>query len=169
MACVKSTALPVGATTGFGSEDRGSRGSEERTESARLSDAGSRSEADDVVDSLRSFLFGPSTVTGSRIRGLIDNGYFAEDLGHEPGEETVPEPHPDEAVVFEEFFTTSLRMPLHPMLANILLKFQIQIHPLTPMPSFSCQNIFGKFQASGVSRLLEASRKDMSFTISRGR
>jgi hypothetical protein len=42
---------------------------------------------------------------------MIDRGYFTEGMGREPGEETVLEPHPDEAVVFEEFFTTGLRMP----------------------------------------------------------
>jgi hypothetical protein len=42
------------------------------------------------------------------------------------------EPNADEAVVFEEFFTGGLRMPPHPVLANILLKFQVQIHQLTP-------------------------------------
>jgi hypothetical protein len=76
---------------------------------------------------------------------MIDIGYFAEGLGREPGEETVLEPHPDEAMVFEEFFTTGLRMPPHPVLADILLKFQIHIHQLTPMSLFSCQNIFGQF------------------------
>jgi hypothetical protein len=63
---------------------------------------------------------------------MIDNGYFVDGMGHEPGEETMPEPHVDEAVLFEEFFTASLRMPPHPVLAAILLKYQIQIHQLTP-------------------------------------
>jgi tRNA A37 threonylcarbamoyladenosine synthetase subunit TsaC/SUA5/YrdC len=53
-------------------------------------------------------------------------------MGHEPGQETILEPHLDEVVVFEEFFTAGLRMPPHPVLADILLKFQIQIHQLTP-------------------------------------
>jgi hypothetical protein len=42
---------------------------------------------------------------------MIDRGYSTKGMGREPGEETVPEPHPDEAVVFEEFFTTGVRMP----------------------------------------------------------
>jgi hypothetical protein len=37
--------------------------------------------------------------------------------------ETVPEPHADEAVVFEDFFVVGLRMPPHPALTNILLHF----------------------------------------------
>jgi hypothetical protein len=47
---VKSTVCPIGCAVGSGGEDRGSGGSEERIDSARLSDAGSRGEAGDVVD-----------------------------------------------------------------------------------------------------------------------
>jgi hypothetical protein len=33
--------------------------------------------------------------------------------------------------VFDEFFAVGLRMPLHPTLNNILVKFQVQHHQLT--------------------------------------
>jgi hypothetical protein len=56
---------------------------------------------------------------------MIDSGYFAEGMGREPRQETIPEPNPNEAVVFEEFFAASLRMPPHPVLSNSLLKFQV--------------------------------------------
>jgi hypothetical protein len=128
MARVKITAHPIGATAGSGGKDCGSGGSEERTKTARLSDAGSQGKAGDIVDSSQSFLFGPSSAIVSQIRAMIDDGYFIEGMGNEPGEETLLEPHPDGAVVFEEFFSAGLRMPLHPVLANILLKFQIGIH-----------------------------------------
>jgi hypothetical protein len=39
----------------------------------------------------------------SRIREMIDRGYFAEGMGHVPGEETVPEPVADELVIFRSF------------------------------------------------------------------
>jgi hypothetical protein len=48
------------------------------------------------------------------------------------GGETVPELNPDEAIVFEEFFATGLRMPPHPAFTGILLKFWVQLHQLTP-------------------------------------
>jgi hypothetical protein len=89
MARAKSTACPVGGIVGSGSEDRRSRGSDERTESAQLSDVSSHGEAGDVVDGSRSFLFGPSTVTVSRIHGMIDSGYFVEGTGRETGEDTI--------------------------------------------------------------------------------
>jgi hypothetical protein len=127
MAHVKSTARPVSSAAAGGSSGEGDD-SEERTISARSSNAGSHSNGGDVrVESSRSqsFSFGPSTMTVSRIRGMIGNGYFADGMGREPGEKTMPEPHVDEAVLFEEFFTAGLRMPRHPMLADILLKYQI--------------------------------------------
>jgi hypothetical protein len=46
--------------------------------------------------------------------------------------ETVPEPADDEVVVFEEFFAAGLRMPPHPALTEILLKYRVQLHQLTP-------------------------------------
>jgi hypothetical protein len=44
----------------------------------------------------------------------------------------VPEPDDDETILFQEFFVAGLRMPLHPTLADILLKFQAQLYQLTP-------------------------------------
>jgi hypothetical protein len=70
-------------------------------------------------------------VTVSQICRMVDDGCFADGMGHEPGEETMSEPQDDEAMVFEEFFTAGLRMPPHPMLADILLKYQIYVHQLT--------------------------------------
>jgi hypothetical protein len=55
---------------------------------------------------------------------MIDSGYFADSMGHEPGEETMPEPRANKVVLFEEFFTAGLRMPPHPVLAAILFKYQ---------------------------------------------
>jgi hypothetical protein len=80
----------------------------------------------------QSYYFGPSTVAVSCISGMIDNGYFTKGMGREPREETVSEPNADKVVVFEEFFSSGLRMPPHPVFADILLKFQVQIHQLTP-------------------------------------
>jgi hypothetical protein len=69
-------------------------------------------------------------VTVCRICRMVNNGCFADGMGHEPGKGTVLEHQNDEAAVFEEFFTAGLRMPLHPVLADILLKYQIQIQQL---------------------------------------
>jgi hypothetical protein len=102
MAHVRSTARYIGGGAGGGSSGEGheSRGSMERTESAQQSDAGSRSEAGDMVDGSWSFFFGPLTMTVSQINGMIDNNYFAEGMCREPGEETILEPNLNAAVVF---------------------------------------------------------------------
>jgi hypothetical protein len=47
-------------------------------------------------------------------------------------EEIALEPDDDEAIVFEEIFATWLRMPSHPVFTEILLKYRVQLHQLTP-------------------------------------
>jgi hypothetical protein len=86
----------------------------------------------DPRESMQSYDFGPSTVTIGRIRQLEALGYFAEGSARELGEEVIPEPVADEAVMFEEFFAAGLRMPPHPVLTDILVKFHVQIHQLLP-------------------------------------
>jgi hypothetical protein len=49
-----------------------------------------------------------------------------------PSLESVASPQTDEAMVFEDYFTTGLCMPPHPVLLDILCKFQVLLHQLTP-------------------------------------
>jgi hypothetical protein len=127
MARVKSTARPISDAATAGSCSEGG-GSEERTASMRLSDKGSHSKAGDagVKSSLWwSFYIGPSIVTVSQIRVMVNGGYFSDGMGRGPREEIVPEPNVDKVVLFEEFFSAGLRMPANPVLSAILLKYQI--------------------------------------------
>jgi hypothetical protein len=74
-------------------------------------DTGDQDEESGAVDPREfawSYDFGPSTITVGRIRQLEALGYFAEAFAHELGEEVIPEPAADEAVVFEEFFAVGL-------------------------------------------------------------
>jgi hypothetical protein len=138
-------------------------------ESILLSDAGSHSGAGGEMDEgprTWSYYFGSSTVMVSRIRRMINHGYFAKGIGREPEEETVPEPHTDEAVVFEEFFVAGLRMPPHPVLADILLAFQVQIHQLTTNAIIKLLKYIWVVMSFRGIRLLIASPRDMSCTIS---
>jgi hypothetical protein len=48
------------------------------------------------------------------------------------GEETTPKPGKYEVVVFKSFFKAGLRFPLNKMIADVLKKFGIYIHQLTP-------------------------------------
>jgi hypothetical protein len=75
--------------------------------SVHASDAGSDNSAEGDSDEgsrTYSYYFGPSMVTITRIREMIDHGYFAEGGAHASGKDTIPEPDSDEAAVFEVFF-----------------------------------------------------------------
>jgi hypothetical protein len=48
------------------------------------------------------------------------------------GKNTVPLLEADEVVVFKSFMKAGLRFPLHKMLVEILKRFEIYLHQLTP-------------------------------------
>jgi hypothetical protein len=79
-----------------------------------------------------TYHFGASTITLGRIKEMVERGYFAVGDARAPVAEVVPESDNVEVVVYEDFFVVGLRMPPHPVLADILLKFQAQLHQLTP-------------------------------------
>jgi hypothetical protein len=49
-----------------------------------------------------------------------------------PGKETTPKPRKNESVVFRDFFTAGLRLPVSKKFADILAAYNVQIHQLTP-------------------------------------
>jgi hypothetical protein len=67
---------------------------------------------------------------GSRARHAAV-GYFGNGVGRVPGAEEIPEPE-GEIVVFEAFFTAGLRLPAHCFVAEVLQRYDMQIHQLTP-------------------------------------
>jgi hypothetical protein len=81
------------------------------------------SAAIDPDEASRSYIFDPSAVTVSCIHVMASLCYFAEGDAWAPWEEVISEPADDEAVVFEEFYATGLRMPPQPTLTDILFKF----------------------------------------------
>jgi len=44
----------------------------------------------------------------------------------------VPKPRYDEVVVFKSFFRAGLQFPLYEMMGEVLKKFEIYLHQLTP-------------------------------------
>jgi hypothetical protein len=91
------------------------------------------------------------------LKKWADKGYFVEGEARAPGEETTLEPNDDEVVIFEDFFVAGLRMPPHSVLVNILLKFQVQLHQLTPNAITQLSKYFwvvGSF--GGVSRVMHS-------------
>jgi hypothetical protein len=89
-----------------------------------------------VVPSKPSHLeFGKSTITEGDMSKLMKLGYFSEakkELVRFGREEITPKPEKDEVVVFKSFFKAGLRFPLNGMIADVLKKFGIYLHQLTP-------------------------------------
>jgi hypothetical protein len=76
-------------------------------------------------------------------------GYFGEnddELIRFAGEEIIPEPKEDEVVVFKSFFRAGLRFPLYEMIGEVLKKFEIYLHQLTPNAIFDVLDIVGKLR-----------------------
>jgi hypothetical protein len=79
--------------------------------------------------------FGKSTVIAEDLVVMKKLGYFGEnedELICFAGEEVISEPKEDEVVVFKSFFRAGLRFPLYYMIGEVLKRFEIYLHPLTP-------------------------------------
>jgi hypothetical protein len=79
--------------------------------------------------------FGKSTISKADFPKMVKLGYFSEDekkLIRFGGEETTPKPEKDEIVIFKSFLKAGLRFPLNRMIADVLKKFGIYFHQLTP-------------------------------------
>jgi hypothetical protein len=79
--------------------------------------------------------FEKSTVSESDMPMMMKLGYFGEaerKLVRFAREETTLAPKDDEVVVFKSFFRSGLRLPLNEMIGEVLKKFEIYLHQLTP-------------------------------------
>jgi hypothetical protein len=81
--------------------------------------------AGDTVD------FGVSRMSSVRVQDMQRLGYFGGGVARVPGTEEVPEPE-GELVLFESFFAAGLRLPAHRFVGEVLRRFNVQIHQLTP-------------------------------------
>jgi hypothetical protein len=75
--------------------------------------------------------FGASWMSSVRVQDMQQLGYFGGGVARVPGAAEVPEPE-GELVVFEAFFAASLRLPAHRYVAEVLRRFEVQVHQLTP-------------------------------------
>jgi hypothetical protein len=79
--------------------------------------------------------FGKSTVSKADLAKMVKAGFFTEDqkkLLRFGEEETTPKPEKDEIVIFKSFLKAGLRFPLHGIIGDVLQKFGIYFHQLTP-------------------------------------
>jgi hypothetical protein len=75
--------------------------------------------------------FGVSRMSSVRVQDMQRLGYFGGGVARVPGTEEVPELE-GELVVFEAFFAAGLRLPAHRFVGEVLRRFNVQIHQLTP-------------------------------------
>jgi hypothetical protein len=71
--------------------------------------------------------FGVSKISSVHVQDMQQLGYFGNDVGRVLGAEEVPEPK-GELVMFEAFFTAGLRLPAHRFMAEVLQRFEVQVH-----------------------------------------
>jgi hypothetical protein len=79
--------------------------------------------------------FGKSTISEADLSKMVKLGYFSEakkELVRFGGEEITPKPEKNEVVVFKSFFKVGLRFSLNEMIADVLKKFGVYLHQLTP-------------------------------------
>ncbi|TVU05927.1 hypothetical protein EJB05_49113, partial [Eragrostis curvula] len=62
----------------------------------------------------------------------VERGYFEAGRARYPGDEEIPQPKANEAVVFRDYFEAGLRLPALFILHQVLTAYGIQIHHLTP-------------------------------------
>jgi hypothetical protein len=75
--------------------------------------------------------FSTSRIYSSRVHEMQHLCYFGNGVGWALGAEDVLESE-GELVVFEAFFAVGLRLSVHRFIVEVLWKFEIQIHQLTP-------------------------------------
>jgi hypothetical protein len=102
--------------------------------------------------------FGKSTITEGDMPKLMKLGYISEakrKLVRFGGEEITLKPEKDEVVVFKRFFKAGLRFPLHEMIADVLEKFGIYLHQLTPNAIVRLSVYIWALQSQGAEPLVE--------------
>ena len=77
-------------------------------------------------------IFGKSTVKKGHVEAMKGRYFHDVSIVRIGGENTIPLPEKDEVVVFRSFMKAGLRCPLHKMLVEVLKKFEIFLHQLTP-------------------------------------
>jgi hypothetical protein len=80
----------------------------------------------------RTCFIGRSLMTQADLDALCLEGCFEPGICQLPGKETTPKPRKNESVVFRDFFTAGLQLPVSKKFADILAAYNVQIHQLTP-------------------------------------
>jgi hypothetical protein len=113
-----------------------------------------------------SYDFGPSKITKIRIGSMESYAhYFPKGYGQPSGLESVSEPRVNKAIVFEDFLNIELRMPPHPVHTDILRRFHVQLHHLTPNAIVTISKFIWAVTSCGAIQLPTSSPSIMSYII----
>jgi hypothetical protein len=77
-------------------------------------------------------VFEKSTVKKGQIEAIKGKYFHDISVVRARGESTVPLPEADKLVVFQSFMKDDLRFPLQQMLVEVLKRFEMYLHQLTP-------------------------------------
>jgi hypothetical protein len=111
--------------------EEGDAAAEETPEGSEENLAGVKADLRDLVKARTCFI-GRSLMTQKDLDALRLEGCFEPRICRLPGKETTPKPRKNESIVFRDFFTTGLRLPVSKKFADILADYNVQIHQLTP-------------------------------------
>jgi hypothetical protein len=112
--------------------------------------------------------FGTSRISSVHVLEMQRHGYFGDGVGRVPGAEEIPEPE-GELVVFESFFVAGLRLPAHRFVAEVLQRFEVQVHQLTPNAMVALAKYVWQLLLTVGSRLWRSSPRIIACIGRRGR
>jgi hypothetical protein len=92
---------------------------------------GVKADLHDLVKARTCFI-GRSLMTQADLDALRLEGCFEPGICRLPGKETTPKPRKNESVVFRDFFTAGLQLPMSKKFVDILAAYNVQIHQLMP-------------------------------------
>jgi hypothetical protein len=131
-----------------------------KAEQADIEEADSDGDYNITVPSKPSHLdFGKSTISKADFTKMVKSGYFSEDekkMIRFGEEEITPKPQKDEIVIFKSFLKAGLRFPLNKMIADVLKKFGIYFHQLTPNAIVRLSVYIWALRSQGVEPFAEA-------------
>ena len=128
MARVKITAKEITEGASLSEEKDHLSGGEEDLSNV-VADPSELMKKDKPAPTLR---FGPSVMSAALIESYVERGYFPAGMCRLPQAEETPNPEDGECVVFRDFFVAGLRFPLDLVVPEILSRFKVKVHQLTP-------------------------------------
>jgi hypothetical protein len=114
--------------------------------------------------------FGKSTVSAEDLVMMKKLCYFGEDeskLIRFADEEVILEPKEDKVVVFKSFFRAGLQFPLYDIIGEVLKRFEIYLHQLTPNAIVRLSFYIWALRSQGKSAMPKVFAECMSCIIRR--